>query len=106
MKNILLSVFLKYTACGCAYSSVARRIVVNMFERSQKCAVSLTTSMFSTLQDIVKVVVEGEAEGSVTALQTQTLFLQMPSQPLVEADVTVLLTALKQVYTMSGRSMH
>ena len=57
-------------------------------------------------QDLVSVVVEGEAEGSVTSLQTETLFLQMPSSSLVQADLDILVTALESVYEDAGAVFH
>ena len=56
------------------------------------------------LQEKVKVVMEGEAEGTVSSLQTQTLSIQWPSTPMSDADVQKLVLALEKVYTDAGRN--
>ena len=58
----------------------------------------------SMLQEKVKVVMEGEAEGTVSSLQTQTLSLQWPSTPMTDADVQKLVPALEKVYTDAGKN--
>ena len=70
------------------------------------CYKLILADTFAYFQDLVSVVVDGEAEGSVTSFQTETLFLQMPSSSLVQADLNVLVTALKSVYEDAGEVFH
>ena len=52
------------------------------------------------LQDVVTVVVDGEAEGSITSFQTTTLNIQiLPTfVSLSEMDITTITDALETVY--------